>query len=615
MPDFNVGSSDIGVASTAASHIAARARAAVTEHGAFCVALSGGRTPWKMLERLAGLDVPWADVHVFQVDERAAPDGDADRNATNLAAILAASELPRANLHLMPVTDEDLGPACAEYARIMARHCRDGRLDLVHLGLGEDGHTASLVPGDRVLECEDRDVAMAGPYQGRRRMTLTFRAIDRAAERMWVVTGASKAAMLARLRAGDDSIPAGRVTRRSAIVFADEAAANVPESGAGRRDAWSGAADAKTGGAPTNRGSLTNGFGVRVEMRSARNQTHHRLRSPTMLKLGYKASAEQFGPRDLLEFSVHAEAAGFDSIMVSDHFQPWRHTGGHAPYSFAWLGALGERTSRAMIGTSVVTPTFRYHPSIVAQAMGTLGAMYPGRVMLGVGTGESLNEVPSIGCTWPEFRERFRRLKESIELMRKLWTEERVTYEGEYFRTENATIYDRPNDPIPLYVAASGGVAARLGGRVADGFICTSGKKPELYSETLLPAVREGMAKAIRAQGSVELMIEMKVSFDSDRHRAMEDTRHWAALALSPEEKMGVEDPLQMERLADALPVERAASRWIVSTEVEEHVERVARYIELGFRHLVFHAPGTNQRRFIDLYSEKVMPALRTRFG
>ena len=334
-----------------------------------------------------------------------------------------------------------------------------------------------------------------------------------------------------------------------------------------------------------------------------------------MLKIGYKASAEQFAPRDLLEFSVHAEQAGFDSIMVSDHFQPWRHTGGHAPYSFAWLGALGERTSKAMIGTSVVTPTFRYHPSIVAQAMGTLGAMYPGRVMLGVGTGESLNEVPSIGCEWPEFRERFRRLKESIELMRRLWTEERVTYEGEYYRTENATIYDRPDTPIPLYVAASGAVASRLAGRVADGFICTSGKKPGLYSETLLPAVREGISKAVRAQGSVDLMIEMKVSFDTERRRAMEDTRHWAALALSPEEKMGVEDPARMERLADALSVERAASRWIVSTEVEEHVERIAPYVELGFRRLVFHAPGTNQRRFIDLYAEKVMPALRKRFG
>ena len=231
MLEFNVGRTEIDIAAAAASHLAARARAAVTARGTFRVALSGGRTPWKMLERLTGLDVPWSGVHVFQVDEREAPDGDADRNATKLATLLGKSDLPDANLHLMPVTDEDLGQACAEYARIMARHCRDGRLDLVHLGLGDDGHTASLVPGDRVLDFVDRDVALTGPYRGRRRMTLTFRAIDRAAERMWVVTGASKAAMLARLRAGDGTIPGGRVTRRSSIVFADDAAAaNVPGS-------------------------------------------------------------------------------------------------------------------------------------------------------------------------------------------------------------------------------------------------------------------------------------------------------------------------------------------------------------------------------------------------
>src|SRR5437764_14572466 len=120
------------------------------------------------------------------------------------------------------------------------------------------------------------------------------------------------------------------------------------------------------------------------------------------LRLGYKASAEQFGPRELLEFSVHAEEVGFDSVFVSDHFQPWRHTGGHAPFSLAWMGALGERTKRIEMGTSVLTPMFRYHPSVVAQAFGTLGALYPGRVVLGVGSGESLNEVPPMGIEWPE---------------------------------------------------------------------------------------------------------------------------------------------------------------------------------------------------------------------
>jgi len=128
-----------------------------------------------------------------------------------------------------------------------------------------------------------------------------------------------------------------------------------------------------------------------------------------MLKLGYKASAEQFGPRELLDFSVVAEEVGFDSVMVSDHFQPWRHHGGHAPYSLAWLAALGERTSRVTIGTSVATPTFRYHPSIVAQAIGTIAVLNPGRVILGVGTGESMNEVPATGMEWPKFKERPRR--------------------------------------------------------------------------------------------------------------------------------------------------------------------------------------------------------------
>jgi coenzyme F420-dependent glucose-6-phosphate dehydrogenase len=334
-----------------------------------------------------------------------------------------------------------------------------------------------------------------------------------------------------------------------------------------------------------------------------------------MLKVGYKASAEQFTPSKLLEFCCLAEQLEFDSVFVSDHFQPWRHTGGHAPYSFAWMGAVGARTSRIMIGTSVVTPTFRYHPSVVAQAMGTLGAMFPDRMILGVGTGESLNEVPAIGIKWPGFKERFGRLKESIVLMNRLWREERVSFEGQYYRTENATIYDRPDNPVPIYIAAAGPTAAKLAGEVADGFICTSGKPAELYRETLLPNVAAGLASAGRPADGLDRMIELKVSFDTDKQTATADTRYWAALALSAEEKTSVEDPLQMEKLADTLPLERAASRWIVSTDPDEQVERIRPYVELGFRHLVFHAPGPDQARFLRLYSEQVIPKLRAAFG
>jgi coenzyme F420-dependent glucose-6-phosphate dehydrogenase len=331
----------------------------------------------------------------------------------------------------------------------------------------------------------------------------------------------------------------------------------------------------------------------------------------TSLRLGYKASAEQFGPVELLEFSVHAEEVGFDSVVVSDHFQPWRHTGGHAPFSFAWLGALGARTQRIEMGTSVVTPTFRYHPSVVAQAMGTLAVMFPHRVMLGIGTGESLNEVPPLGIEWPDFRERYARLREAVTLMRRLWSEDRVSFSGTYYTTSNATIYDRPKEGIPLLIAAGGPQMAKYAGRVGDGFICTSGKGAELYRDQLLPAFEQGARDSGRDPATLERMIEVKVSFDTDRQRAFEDTRHWGALALSAQEKVGVEDPLQMERLADALPTERTATRWIVSTDPEEHVEQIQFYTNLGFNHLVFHAPGPDQRRFLDLYADKVMPLLR----
>jgi coenzyme F420-dependent glucose-6-phosphate dehydrogenase len=334
-----------------------------------------------------------------------------------------------------------------------------------------------------------------------------------------------------------------------------------------------------------------------------------------MIKLGYKASAEQFGPNELLDFSGLAEAVGFDSVFISDHFQPWKHTGGHAPYSLSWLGALGAKTTRVAMGTSVMTPTFRYHPSVVAQAAATLAVMFPDRVILGVGTGESLNEVPALGIKWPGFKERQARLREAVELMRRLWREDRVSFQGQFYRTENATIYDKPARPVPIYIAASGPTAATMAGELADGFICTSGKGMELYRDTLLPNVAAGLEASGRGSDAIERMIEIKVSFDTDRQRALRDTRHWAALALSAEEKTRIKDPIEMERLAASLPLERAASRWIVSNDPDEQVEKIRPYLELGFRHLVFHAPGPDQARFLRLYAEQVLPRLRAMSG
>jgi coenzyme F420-dependent glucose-6-phosphate dehydrogenase len=332
-----------------------------------------------------------------------------------------------------------------------------------------------------------------------------------------------------------------------------------------------------------------------------------------MLRLGYKASAEQFAPRTLLDFAVEAERNGFDSVFVSDHFQPWRHSDGHAPFAFAWLAATGERTQRVLLGTSVATPTFRYHPAIVAQAFGTLGSLNPGRMILGVGTGEHLNEG-ALGITWPDNKERFARLREAVTLIKMLWTDQSVTFDGEYYHTRNATIYDRPAEPIPIYVGAGGPLVAKYAGRAGDGLICTSGKGMELYSEQLLPAFAEGAAAEGRDASALDKMIEVKVSYDKDRDRAMEDTKIWAALALPAEAKAGVDDPREMERLARE--VEGVAHRrWLVSSDPDEHIEQLRPYVELGFNHLVFHAPGNDQARFLKLYASQILPRIRERWG
>ena len=329
------------------------------------------------------------------------------------------------------------------------------------------------------------------------------------------------------------------------------------------------------------------------------------------VRVGYKASAEQFAPRELLEFSVEAERRGFDIVAVSDHFQPWRHHGGHAPAALTWLGALSQATSSAVLGTSVLTPTLRYHPSVVAQAFGTLGALAPGRVFLGVGTGEAMNETPATGDEFPGRKERRLRLAEAIALIRRLWTEERVSFDGDYYQTSNATIYDRPEQAVPIFVAASGPLAAKLAGRAGDGFICTSGKEPDLY-KSLLNNVEEGASDAGRVSSTIRRMIEVKVSYDRDLEYAFDACRWWAALALTPEQKEGIEDPIEMERVADENS-ENAHTRFIVANDPREVVDRIAFYLELGFQDLVIHAPGGDQKRFLTQFAGDVLPLLRER--
>jgi coenzyme F420-dependent glucose-6-phosphate dehydrogenase len=234
-------------------------------------------------------------------------------------------------------------------------------------------------------------------------------------------------------------------------------------------------------------------------------------------------------------------------------------------------------------------------------------------MILGVGTGEHLNEG-ALGIQWPDNRERFARMREAVRLIRLLWTEQSVTFDGEYYHTRNATIYDRPEKPVPIYIGAGGPQVAKYAGRAGDGLICTSGKGMELYSEQLLPSFNDGATESGRDSNELDRMIEVKVSYDTDRKRALEDTKIWASLALPAEAKAGVDDPREMERLAKAVE-DVAYRRWLVSNDPDEHMEQLRPYLDLGFNHLVFHSPGDGQARFLELYGSHILPRIRKQWG
>ena len=268
------------------------------------------------------------------------------------------------------------------------------------------------------------------------------------------------------------------------------------------------------------------------------------------------------------------------------------------------------QTSRVLIGTSVLTPTYRYHPSVVAQAFATLGCLAPGRIFLGLGAGEAMNEVAPTGFDWPGSGERLERLREAVSLIRELWTYEHVHFEGTWYRTRGATIYDKPLQPIPIWIAAGGPKGARFAG-AQGGLITTSGKPRELYAEKLLPNAAAGASEVGADPDAIERMIEIKLSYATDRATAVADCRFWAPLALPAEAKQGVDDPRELARLADELDDEQAASRFICTGDPDEAVERIEPYLDLGFRHLVFHSPANDQRAFLERFSAEIAPRLR----
>lgn len=324
-------------------------------------------------------------------------------------------------------------------------------------------------------------------------------------------------------------------------------------------------------------------------------------------RIGYFLSHEQFSPASLVEAAVQAERAGFDSVWASDHFHPWQDNQGHAGNAWLTLAAAGQRTSRIELGTAVTCPIYRNHPALVAQAFATLATLSPGRVFLGVGTGEAVNEEPA-GGGWGPYPERIARLGEAIGLIRRLWEEEYVDHDGEFFPIANARIFDKPSERIPIYVAATGPRSARLAGELGDGWITHSSTL--LEGQAVREAFEEGQRQAAKAESPGILAEQYVFVGDLSQARAMAPVWQFSSVAAAV---IDIDDPREVQRVAEESgSIEDVVSQWLVSEDPEEHVKQIERLFEAGATHVAVHSVQQDQERLIEFYRERVLPGLRT---
>lgn len=330
-----------------------------------------------------------------------------------------------------------------------------------------------------------------------------------------------------------------------------------------------------------------------------------------MLQLGWKAGTEQYPPDELLDLALAAEKAGFDSIDASDHFHPWAEQG-QACFVWSWLGAVAARTTKATLGTGVTCPILRYHPAVIAQAAATVACLAPKRFFLGVGTGEALNEYSATG-RWPGYNERRAQLQEAIELIRQLWTGEKVTFEGEHYQTRDAKLYTPPREPIPLYISSLVPESAGFAGEYGDGLVTAGGEEPKTYRE-MFKAFAAGAKKAGKNPARMPRMIELAVAFTDDEEKAIECRKaYWAGTYVPAMFTERIHTPALSEKNGKVVGSDTVKQAMCISADPAKHVENARRYIDMGFDYLIFHSAGPDHRGFLEAYGRDVLPKLRGR--
>lgn len=322
--------------------------------------------------------------------------------------------------------------------------------------------------------------------------------------------------------------------------------------------------------------------------------------------IGFILSQEQFPITELMEYGPKAEKAGWDAVWTSDHFQPWQDNQGHANSAWVTLAALGQLVKEIPMGTGVTCPTYRYHPAIVAQSFASLGILYPGRVFLGVGTGEALNEQAATG-DWGEYEERAERLVEAIEVIRKLWTGEHVEHKGKYY-TVSAKLYDVPEVPVPIYVAASGPESMHLAGKYGDGLI-TDGKSaidPELRKE-----FERGARDAGKDPAEMPIVAEVFVHAGS-KEEASKYAELWRFLPKAWDKYVENPSPVEINKQADReVPIEDVLAKWKYGEDPQVHIDGLQELVDGGVSTVFVHSADPEQVKFIEWYAENVLPRVK----
>lgn len=320
--------------------------------------------------------------------------------------------------------------------------------------------------------------------------------------------------------------------------------------------------------------------------------------------IGFVLAHEQFTVPDLIRMGSHASRSGFDLLATSDHFQPWQANEGHSGEAWVTLGALGAQAPEAWMGTSVTCPTLRYNPAVVAEAFATLSRLYPGRIFLGVGSGEALNERAATGL-WPAWQERWDRLAEAIHIIRQLWTGEPVSHHGEYY-TVDAKLFDPPATPIPLFTAANGKKSMRLAGQHGDGLITDP-----LTWKNFKAEWQTGARDAGKNPDLMPVMIEHFVVV-GDETDALLAAEQWRFLPNAFKSYYNITDPAEIQHRAEAeISLETLAGQWPVSTDAEPHITAIKELFESGVSIVNVHSGQTDQARVIDFYAAEVLPAFR----